>query len=551
MQTIYIDAQILQTRAFDRGMGKYSMSILRALSENKDFIDQYDPVLVLNKNLPSDPKRLYDIQITASANRVLVLDMPTDIGQNVEQKYDSAVKILTEVVEKDLASSQKASYLILAPFFVDFPAVFPNLQQVKKYSIVYDLIPYLIQQKIKIFPEDVYLRHYQLFLEADHIFSISHAVKDDLVNIIGIRPDKISNINGGPFAVSSSLAKQKIVKGPYILYPSAPIVHKNNKIAVRGFDIFNKQMAGKYSLLLTSTFDENTMSELSDITDKIVFTGNVSDEEMQQLYIGCDAVLFASLIEGLGMPILEGVSYNKPVACSNISVFTEMSDKAFYIFKPKDATDIAKSLMEATSHANWKQKQKHYPQILKKYQWSNSALSIIEGMNRATNIEVHQPKQKMLVVAPRPNIANPASRFIEEFYSELSNNYEVRLNYYASSGTPLMSYVNTVGEVSSANFDPAVVLYLDNSYKKRRVRGRRQDQLIYLEITSKKQSIIRKLINTKQEAKHVIKIAAKQVYLNKNLDLSGWKYTLGDKELLPTDLIDKIKSAKTNVASTK
>ena len=114
--------------------------------------------------------------------------------------------------------------------------------------------------------------------------------------------------------------------------------------------MFNKSQGNKYKLILTSTFDESSQKLLRQLSSNIIFTGNVSDSELVQLYRHCACLLFASLIEGLGMPVLEAVTNDRPVACSNIDVLTEISKLAFYLFDPYQPDQIAKALSSAISN---------------------------------------------------------------------------------------------------------------------------------------------------------------------------------------------------------
>lgn len=219
---------------------------------------------------------------------------------------------------------------ITSPFFAGYAAVFPEIESVRKYSIVYDLIPQKIWYMQRIFPDDIYSKHFELFIQADGLLTISNAVREDLIQL-GIAEEKLVSIDGGPFSrpLSTNAKLPATLKAPYILMPSAPIVHKNNERAVRAFKLFNRANDNRYRLCITSNFDEDTRTRLHALSDNVFFTGNISDEELATAYSRADTVLFPSLSEGLGMPVLEASYYNVPVACSLIPVLSELSSEDF------------------------------------------------------------------------------------------------------------------------------------------------------------------------------------------------------------------------------
>jgi glycosyltransferase involved in cell wall biosynthesis len=86
-------------------------------------------------------------------------------------------------------------------------------------------------------------------------------------------------------------------------------------------------------------------------SDDIVFTGNVSEGTMKWLFDNCAFLVFPSEYEGLGLPVLEAIDSKKQIACSDISVFRELSATAFLFFDPLDPESSAAIEKEvANSH---------------------------------------------------------------------------------------------------------------------------------------------------------------------------------------------------------
>lgn len=446
-KNIFIDCQILQTDAFDRGMGKYSLSLLSALKHNQSFLQQYNVTLVLNKSLGLKKPNERALNVAMPEANKLTIDLPINIAENLSDKYIQAGDILTTAIKK--RASKGDVYLILAPFFVGFPAIFPKLSNVKKVSIVYDLIPYLVWHKMCIFPDEVYFKHYQLLIEANTLLTISQAVKNDLENIVGIPSEKILSIDGGPFLVDIQGSAPRPSKRPYVLCVSAPILHKNNDRAVKAFDQFNKHNNNVYDLVFTSNFDDITRQRLNSFSDNLIFTGNVSDEALYWLYEGAESILLASLTEGLGLPVLEGVAHNKPIACSRIPVLMEISPKAFFTFDPTSIAQITSAIADSVKKEGYEKKRHSYTKILNKYTWKRSAGLALLGLQLETRESLTGSKKDLRIYVSDPRNGSAEGKLLEKLYPRLSDRYNVQVSLVGKHGTKEPSYLPYVLELDN------------------------------------------------------------------------------------------------------
>ena len=78
--------------------------------------------------------------------------------------------------------------------------------------------------------------------------------------------------------------------------------------------------------------------------DRIHLPGRVSDAELRGLYQRADGFVFASLMEGFGLPILEAMACGCPVITSDISSMPEVAGDAALMVDPTDADEIAGAL---------------------------------------------------------------------------------------------------------------------------------------------------------------------------------------------------------------
>jgi glycosyltransferase involved in cell wall biosynthesis len=74
------------------------------------------------------------------------------------------------------------------------------------------------------------------------------------------------------------------------------------------------------------------------------FPGYVSEDEFEALLDGCAALIYPSLYEGFGMPVLEAMARGKPVLCSDATSLPEVAGDGAVYFDPTSAEAIARAI---------------------------------------------------------------------------------------------------------------------------------------------------------------------------------------------------------------
>jgi glycosyltransferase involved in cell wall biosynthesis len=95
------------------------------------------------------------------------------------------------------------------------------------------------------------------------------------------------------------------------------------------------------------TAHENELREHAralDLDGDVRFPAWVSAEELEGLWELAQAFVFPSLYEGFGLPVLEAMAREVPVACSNASSLPEVAGDAALLFDPRDEHAIAAAL---------------------------------------------------------------------------------------------------------------------------------------------------------------------------------------------------------------
>ncbi|MDH4261801.1 MAG: glycosyltransferase family 4 protein [Spirochaetia bacterium] len=116
----------------------------------------------------------------------------------------------------------------------------------------------------------------------------------------------------------------------------------------------------------------------SGLEKRIIMPGNVSDIDRAWLYENCDAFFFPSRIEGFGLPVIEAMSYGKPVFLSTCSSLPEIGgDDAYYWenFNPDYMADIFNEKIKSSmtvSKVNSRKKRAAF------FNWGNAVKSYLE-----------------------------------------------------------------------------------------------------------------------------------------------------------------------------
>ena len=104
------------------------------------------------------------------------------------------------------------------------------------------------------------------------------------------------------------------------------------------------------------------------ISNKVIHTGMVEQEELVDLYNLADLFVFPSLYEGFGIPILEALACGTPVICSNTSSLPEVGGDVVEYFNPLDVEEIKNTIERKLKDKN----NINYEKQLKKFDWEKS-----------------------------------------------------------------------------------------------------------------------------------------------------------------------------------
>ena len=225
--------------------------------------------------------------------------------------------------------------------------------------------------------------------KADVIIANSENTKTDIVNYWKINPDKIRVVYLGIFKeniYNISLDEYKIkklVNCKFILSVSGLNKNKNQDGLLKAFFEFKyKHRESDIKLVITGPIrDVNIGLSLKDkgLSEDIIYTGYVSDEELVWLYKNAYAFIYPSFYEGFGLPILEAMRVGCPVMCSETTSMPEVGGEAAEYFNPYDVDSIVDTIERVILNENKMNEMKKQSIVqAEKFSYKKAALQTLE-----------------------------------------------------------------------------------------------------------------------------------------------------------------------------
>jgi glycosyltransferase involved in cell wall biosynthesis len=265
----------------------------------------------------------------------------------------------------------------------------PTLSKTRTIVTVHDLsfvrVPEAANPRLKAYLDVVVPRS---IYQANHVIADSQATKDDLVELYKTPVEKITvllsgvdiryKINTSDWWLMTMRNKYKLPKTPYLFTVGTVQPRKNYSRVIRALKILRER---GYDLCLIIVGgrgwleDEmyQTIAE-THMTDYVHLVGFVDDTDLPTLYAGAQCVVFPSLYEGFGFPVLEGMASGIPVVTSNISSLPEVAGDAALLVNPLDIEEIAHAIQHILDDSELRQTlvQRGLEQV-KHFTWEKSA----------------------------------------------------------------------------------------------------------------------------------------------------------------------------------
>lgn len=317
------------------GIGQLTYELILALAKDnpdKNFIGHY--FNFLNKKDVSDLPNLNNI----SYKKTILL--PTKILNilrriNLQLPFEFFCRVHADT--------------ILFTNFVSQPSLFKSKKVLFVHDLSFEDFPEFVSEK-----NGAYLRKWvkSSINSSQEIVTISEFTKQRIIDVYSIEPEKIKvmAIPPKPVTIADNSILDNLGLKDFLLFVGTLEPRKNILGLLNSYELLSNDIQDKYPLVLVGGKgwkDEAIIEKIESMKKNslsVIQTGYVTDQEKSSLYKASTVVVQLSHYEGFGMPVLEAMSYGKPVICSDIPVFHEIAKNSVIYVNKDNPTEVAEAI---------------------------------------------------------------------------------------------------------------------------------------------------------------------------------------------------------------
>lgn len=192
------------------------------------------------------------------------------------------------------------------------------------------------------------------------VVAVSAATASDLMRLVHIDARKIQVVHNGllapyrrlerPEAISRLKGSKLPLDRPFVFMIGSNVKRKNRAGGVRIFEQFRQTEQKSYLMVLAGkrwATDLRAQIAASPYAYDIVETGPLTDDQLEAAYSLADLVIFPSLAEGFGLPVIEAQACGAPVVASNIEPMPEVGGDGALYADPANPVEFADAMRRA------------------------------------------------------------------------------------------------------------------------------------------------------------------------------------------------------------
>jgi glycosyltransferase involved in cell wall biosynthesis len=268
----------------------------------------------------------------------------------------------------------------------------PGLRASALVVTLHDLIPAVFPEENM--PDPAVQRFYwarlELVRQAERVLSVSEATARDAVEMLGLRPDRISVTGGGvsvdfapPESLSNALGAVRrlrpAIDGEYVLYTGGMDYRKNVGGLLTAYAGLPAELRNAYKLVIVGRLGLDdpfgpfaAQAKQLGIADRVVFTGYVPEQELVLLYQAATLFVFPSLYEGFGLPVVEALACGAPAIAGRNSSLVELIEQEEALFDPADPASIRAALARVLTDDALRERLRR-PGVREQFSWTRIA----------------------------------------------------------------------------------------------------------------------------------------------------------------------------------
>jgi glycosyltransferase involved in cell wall biosynthesis len=289
--------------------------------------------------------------------RALTARLPPSAIYRIDRTY-AAVSRLQQRLET-LSPKPLAAALGADTLFCPFTAPYFHVPGLPTISLVHDVQYRLYPRFFSLAERAERDRDFMRAVRhADRITCTSQFVRATIIETGAVAPDRVVAIHPRlsrrlirpEVDGADLLARWQLEPDRFLVYPANFWPHKNHQLLLTALGM-HRAAHPESRLKVVCTGERNhyfdaicTAADRMGLADHVVFPGFVSDNQLAALYASSLGIVFPSLYEGFGLPVLEAMAFGKPVLCSRATSLPEVAGDAALFFDPRSPRDLSDAM---------------------------------------------------------------------------------------------------------------------------------------------------------------------------------------------------------------
>jgi glycosyltransferase involved in cell wall biosynthesis len=397
MLDVLVDMTALNTPSRKRGIGRYVRSLCLTLAARADWLPKYPGLLGRDLTVAGLVRHL--------GKREGARDDTLQFAGDFSIKT-SGLRYQRHKLERRLFMGGLLRRMDSRLVHLPDPPGTPMDRRQPRIVTCHDLIPLVLGKDYLLpVPGSRLLqreRDKARYKTAQRVIAISEATRRDLIEQLGILPERIDVVYHGvdhelftPHAAPNELAELREalgLSGPYLLYLGAGDARKNLPLLVKAFA--QSGVASDVSLVLAGPLSQRARkrlmheANLGGVTERIKLLGYTDEKHIAPLYRHCLAHVFPSSYEGFGLTVLEAMACGAPTLTTAFSSLGEVAGDAALTLRELEVEPFALELERLVSDQSLQQELRQRGLAhARTFTWERCAAQTLGCYQRALDME--------------------------------------------------------------------------------------------------------------------------------------------------------------------
>lgn len=401
---IVIDMQGAQSGSRLRGIGRYTVSLAKAIVRN---CGQDEVLLALSGLFPDTLDSLFaefDGLLPKENIRVWHALGPVKECEPVNRYRREVAEKMREAFLSELQPDVVLVCSLFEGLYDDAINSIGRLgESYPTVVILYDLIPLINPDKYfrasKV-DQEWYFRKISSLKRSRVLLAISESSRQEALSALDFEPESIVTISGaydGYFESSDQAKSDKEtvwarlgISKPFVMYIGGADERKNLDRLIMAYGQLPQEVRHEHQLVFAGDMPDFRIEHYSKVAhdcgladEELIFTGYIEDSEVLTLYNTCSLFVMPSLHEGFGIPPLEAMACGAPVIGADATSLTEVIGLKEALFDPYSVRAISSKMEHTLTNECFRARLiEHGQKHCRRFSWDESAKRALQALRR-------------------------------------------------------------------------------------------------------------------------------------------------------------------------